>query len=117
MPSRFAQFEELDALAAVLGEYGRMLQCVPEFYATDITEQRNAANIKYVTALDEWGNLPTLSVAELAMRLPYEGFRAVELHRPGRRRREPLQRIGDALEPGQEIGGVARIHGRFGPHS
>jgi iron complex outermembrane recepter protein len=35
-----------------------------------ITEQRNAANIKNVTALDEWGNLPTLSVAELAMRLP-----------------------------------------------
>jgi N-acyl-D-aspartate/D-glutamate deacylase len=40
VPSRFAQFEELDALAAVLGEYGRMLQCVPEFYATDITLAR-----------------------------------------------------------------------------
>jgi N-acyl-D-aspartate/D-glutamate deacylase len=40
VPSRFAQFEELDALAAVLGEYGRMLQCVPEFYATDITIAR-----------------------------------------------------------------------------
>jgi TonB-dependent receptor len=38
--------------------------------ALSITEQRNAANIKNVTALDEWGNLPTLSVAELAMRLP-----------------------------------------------
>jgi N-acyl-D-aspartate/D-glutamate deacylase len=40
VPSRFAQFEELDALSAVLGEYGRMLQCVPEFYATDITIAR-----------------------------------------------------------------------------
>ena len=40
VPSRFAQFEELDALCAVLGEFGRMLQCVPEFYATDITLAR-----------------------------------------------------------------------------
>ncbi|MEW5685559.1 MAG: amidohydrolase family protein [Pseudomonadota bacterium] len=40
VPSRFAQFEELDALCAVLGEFGRMLQCVPEFYATDITIAR-----------------------------------------------------------------------------
>ena len=40
VPSRFAQFEELDALCAVLGEFGRMLQCVPEFYDTDITLAR-----------------------------------------------------------------------------
>jgi N-acyl-D-aspartate/D-glutamate deacylase len=40
VPSRYAQFEELDALAAVLGEYGRMLQCVPEFYDVDITIAR-----------------------------------------------------------------------------
>lgn len=40
VPSRFAQFAELDALCAVLGEFGRMLQCVPEFYATDITIAR-----------------------------------------------------------------------------
>ena len=40
VPSRFAAFEELDALSAVLGEYGRMLQIVPEFYATDITIAR-----------------------------------------------------------------------------
>lgn len=40
VPSRFAQFEELDALAAVLGEFGRMLQCVPEFYDTDLTIAR-----------------------------------------------------------------------------
>src|SRR5579872_4498918 len=38
VPSRFAPFSELDALAAVLGERGgRMLQIVPEFYDTDIT--------------------------------------------------------------------------------
>jgi N-acyl-D-aspartate/D-glutamate deacylase len=40
VPSRWAQFAELDALTAVLGEYGRMLQVVPEFYNTDITIAR-----------------------------------------------------------------------------
>jgi N-acyl-D-aspartate/D-glutamate deacylase len=40
VPSRFAHNEELDALAAVLGEYGRVLQVVPEFYNTDITIAR-----------------------------------------------------------------------------
>jgi N-acyl-D-aspartate/D-glutamate deacylase len=40
VPSRFAQFAELDALAKVLGEFGRMLQIVPEFYDTDITIAR-----------------------------------------------------------------------------
>lgn len=40
VPSRFAQFAELDALAAVLGEFGRMLQVVPEFYDTDLTIAR-----------------------------------------------------------------------------
>ncbi len=40
VPSRYAHFEELEALAAVLGEYGRMLQVVPEFYNTDITLAR-----------------------------------------------------------------------------
>ncbi|MDR3511654.1 MAG: amidohydrolase family protein [Caulobacteraceae bacterium] len=40
VPSRFAQFAELDALAAVLGEFGRMLQIVPEFYDTDLTIAR-----------------------------------------------------------------------------
>jgi N-acyl-D-aspartate/D-glutamate deacylase len=40
VPSRYAHFEELDALAAVLGEFGRMLQVVPEFYNTDITIAR-----------------------------------------------------------------------------
>jgi N-acyl-D-aspartate/D-glutamate deacylase len=40
VPSRFAHTEEIDALAAVLGEFGRMLQVVPEFYDTDITLAR-----------------------------------------------------------------------------
>jgi N-acyl-D-aspartate/D-glutamate deacylase len=40
VPSRFAQFAELDALCEVLGEQGRMLQIVPEFYDVDITIAR-----------------------------------------------------------------------------
>lgn len=40
VPSRYAYHDELDALAAVLGEYGRMLQVVPEFFSTDITVAR-----------------------------------------------------------------------------
>jgi len=40
VPSRWAHVEELEALAAVLGEHGRMLQVVPEFYNTDITIAR-----------------------------------------------------------------------------
>lgn len=40
VPSRFADFSELDALCAVLGEFGRMLQVVPEFFDTDITIAR-----------------------------------------------------------------------------
>lgn len=51
VPSRYAHFEELDALAAVLGEYGRMLQVVPEFYNTDITiarvDQLSELSLKY----------------------------------------------------------------------
>jgi len=40
VPSRFAHHEEIAALASVLGEFGRMLQVVPEFYDTDITLAR-----------------------------------------------------------------------------
>jgi N-acyl-D-amino-acid deacylase len=40
VPSRFAYVAELDALAAVLGERRRILQVVPEFYATDLTLAR-----------------------------------------------------------------------------
>lgn len=40
VPSRYATPRELDALAAVLGEYGRMLQIVHEFYDADLTIAR-----------------------------------------------------------------------------
>jgi N-acyl-D-aspartate/D-glutamate deacylase len=40
VPSRFAAFNELDGLCAVLGERGRMLQIVPEFYDVDLTIAR-----------------------------------------------------------------------------
>lgn len=40
VPSRYADTTELDALAAVLGEYGRMLQIVHEFYDVDVTIAR-----------------------------------------------------------------------------
>lgn len=40
VPSRYGHFEELEALCAVLGESGRMLQVVPEFFNTDITIAR-----------------------------------------------------------------------------
>lgn len=40
VPSRYAEMQELDALAAVLGEYGRVLQIVHEFYNVDLTVAR-----------------------------------------------------------------------------
>jgi TonB-dependent receptor len=43
---------------------------VKEGAALAITEQRNAINMKNVTALDEWGVLPTQNVGELVSRLP-----------------------------------------------
>ncbi len=47
---------------------------VKEGQALSITEQRNAPNIKNVTAFDEWGILPTQNVGELASRLPGISF-------------------------------------------
>lgn len=56
VPSRFAQFAELDALCAVLGERGgRMLQCVPEFYAVDLT----IARIDHLAELSLRHGIPT----------------------------------------------------------
>jgi N-acyl-D-aspartate/D-glutamate deacylase len=55
VPSRFASFDELDALCAVLGERGRMLQIVPEFYATDIT----LARVDQLAELSISHNIPT----------------------------------------------------------
>ncbi len=40
VPSRYADTREIDALASVLGEYGRVLQIVPEFYDADLTIAR-----------------------------------------------------------------------------
>lgn len=40
VPSRYADTREIDALASTLGEYGRMLQIVPEFYDPDLTIAR-----------------------------------------------------------------------------
>jgi len=51
VPSRYADPNELDALAAVLGEYGRVLQVVPEFYDADLTlarvDQLAVMSLKY----------------------------------------------------------------------
>ncbi|MEM1435519.1 MAG: amidohydrolase family protein, partial [Pseudomonadota bacterium] len=40
VPSRYADTAEVEALAAVLGEFGRVLQIVPEFYDADLTIAR-----------------------------------------------------------------------------
>jgi N-acyl-D-amino-acid deacylase len=55
VPSRYAYQLELEALAKVLGEYGRMLQVVPEFYATDLT----IARIDQLAELSLKYNIPT----------------------------------------------------------
>lgn len=51
VPSRYAEAREVEALAEVLGEYGRMLQIVPEFYDPDLTiarlDQLAELSIKY----------------------------------------------------------------------
>jgi N-acyl-D-amino-acid deacylase len=55
VPSRFAAFDELDGLCAVLGEFGRMLQVVPEFYDVDLT----IARIDQLAALSLAHAIPT----------------------------------------------------------
>ena len=40
VPCRFAEHSELEALCAVLGEFGRMLQIVPEFFDSDLAVSR-----------------------------------------------------------------------------
>ncbi|MEZ5599351.1 MAG: amidohydrolase family protein [Pseudomonadales bacterium] len=40
VPSRYADQRELEALCEVLGDYGRILQIVPEFYDADVTIAR-----------------------------------------------------------------------------
>jgi N-acyl-D-aspartate/D-glutamate deacylase len=55
VPSRWADPAELEALAGVLGEYGRMLQIVHEFYDTDLT----IARIDQLAELSLRHNIPT----------------------------------------------------------
>ncbi len=55
VPSRYAYAIGARRLAKVLGEYGRMLQVVPEFYATDLT----IARIDQLAELSLKYNIPT----------------------------------------------------------
>ena len=55
VPSRFADAAEVDALASVLGEYGRVLQIVPEFYDPDLT----IARLDQLAELSLKYNIPT----------------------------------------------------------
>jgi len=55
VPSRYANQDELDGLAAVLGEYGRVLQIVPEFYDADLT----IARVDQLAELSLKYNIPT----------------------------------------------------------
>ena len=55
VPSRFADVRELDALAAVLSEFGRVLQVVPEFYDADL----NIARVDQLAKLSLKHTIPT----------------------------------------------------------
>lgn len=55
VPSRYADAREVDALASVLGEYGRVLQIVPEFYDPDLT----IARLDQLAELSLRHNIPT----------------------------------------------------------
>lgn len=55
VPSRFADVRELDALAAVLSEFGRVLQVVPEFYDADL----NIARVDQLAELSLKHTIPT----------------------------------------------------------
>ena len=55
VPSRFAHKSELDALCAVLGERGKILQVVHEFFDTDLT----IARVEQLEALSLRHGIPT----------------------------------------------------------
>lgn len=55
VPSRWARHSELEALCAVLGEYGRMLQIVHEFFDAGLTVSR----IEMLGDLSRRYNIPT----------------------------------------------------------
>ena len=55
VPSRYADMRELRALSSVLGEYGRILQIVPEFYDADV----NIARVDQLAELSLEFGIPT----------------------------------------------------------
>lgn len=55
VPSRYAPFSELDQMCEVLGEFGRILQVVPEFYDADLT----IARVDQLAELSLKHNIPT----------------------------------------------------------
>jgi len=55
VPSRYADMDELRALASVLGEFGRILQVVPEFYDADL----NIARVDQLAELSLAYGIPT----------------------------------------------------------
>jgi len=63
-----AEAEMKSAQAIMLDAF--TVATVREGQALAITEQRNALNVKNVTAMDEWGILPTQNVGELVSRMP-----------------------------------------------
>ena len=55
VPSRYADTRELDALASVLSDYGRIFQIVPEFYDADVT----IARVDQLAEISLKHNIPT----------------------------------------------------------
>ena len=55
VPSRYADIHELESLCSVLGDYGRVLQIVPEFYDGDLT----VARVDQLADLSRKYNIPT----------------------------------------------------------
>ena len=81
VPSRYADAREVDALASVLGEYGRVLQIVPEFYDADLTiarlDQLAELSLKYnipTTFSPVFANADNVDAVERVMRRVDEQF-------------------------------------------
>jgi N-acyl-D-aspartate/D-glutamate deacylase len=75
VPSRFARHEELEALCAVLGERGRMLQVVHEFFDPELTVSR----IEILGELSRRHGIPTtLSPLFHSPAMPAAAERVVE---------------------------------------
>ena len=69
-PGQTARLDASLKTADVVAMAAFTVETQREGQALAITEQRNAANVKNVTAFDEWGVLPTQNVGELVSRLP-----------------------------------------------